>query len=154
MLIFEGLRKVDPHFFCKKCVFSFYCTFGTPLPFVCFANSGWVPSEGPVASCGIYASSAFFLQAAPFVALIIARLRPRRIGICPVKTVVSAWGSGRKGALGAPVFEGHIRYPHGLKAHYNRGVKHRLLQKKMRKNLHICNFCCTFAAKLIKNTKT
>ena len=24
----------------------------------------------------------------------------------PVKTVVSAWGSGRKGALGEPVFEG------------------------------------------------
>ena len=78
-------------------------------------------------------------------------LRPRRIGICPVKTVVSALGSGRKGAQGAPVFEGHIRYPHGLKAFLNRRISF-CPEKKMRNYLHICKICSTFALEMIRFT--
>ena len=35
-----------------------------------------------------------------------------------------------------------------FKALYNRGV-HTALQKKLLKNLHICNFCSTFAADFV-----
>ncbi len=52
-----------------------------------------------------------------------------------------------EGALGNAVFEGHIRYPNGLKALYNRGFLIRPA-KKMLKNLHMCDFCSNFAADL------
>ena len=53
-----------------------------------------------------------------------------------------------EGALGSAVFEGHIRYPHGPKALYNRGVRHRLAKKSL-KYLHMCKICCTFVPDFI-----
>jgi len=38
-----------------------------------------------------------------------------------------------EGAFGNAVFEGHIRYPHGFKARYNRGVKLRPAKKSAQK---------------------
>ena len=65
----------------------------------------------------------------------------------PVKTVVSAWGSGRKAALGAPVFEGLHTSRSALRLFYNRRILF-CPAKKSLKNLHICKICCTFAAKI------
>ena len=69
------------------------------------------------------------------------------VSMSPVKTVVSAWGSGRKGALGAPVFEG-LHTPRSVHRLFNNREIIFRPTKKMRKNLHICNFCSIFAAKI------
>ena len=121
------------------CACHFFVVLRPPPPFM------GSPSKVRSRPAGYTQACSFFCMTLLPSLLIIVRLRPRRIGICPVKTVVSAWGSGRKGALGTPVFEGHIRYPHGLMAHYNRGVTPPI-QKNVLRNLRICNFCCTFAA--------
>ena len=67
--------------------------------------------------------------------------------------MVSAWGSGRKGASGTPVFEGLHTPRSALRLFNNREITFRPT-KKMRKNLHICNFCSNFVPDMISPFST
>ena len=116
------------------------------------------PSKERSRPAGYMQVNHLFLHSAPPVALIIAHLFPRRIGICPrsASDLVYAlseacfveWvrqNSSSRGRVTPKgiyairmVFMGHIRYPQGLKARYNRGVKHRPAKKS-------CSKTCIYA---------
>ena len=122
-------------FFAQKLAYVIFFVVTSARPFPSFAKQtpGGFPPNFRSRPAAYMQVRLFFCIPLLLSLLIIESLRPRRIRICPVKTVVSAWGSGRKGALGAPVFEGHIRYPNGLKALNNRGIFFRLAKKMFQK---------------------